>query len=450
MAQRSLPWDGETTGDAGSYSDDNWQDTWARIFHAAAGNTGYANRGPLIDSGNAPNVGLQVQATGPASAAVDVLPGAAFVEGSYYESTATETIAVAANASGNPRIDTIILEKDDAAQTVRLDISQGTPAVTPTPPALTQTAGTLWQIPIADIAVANGFATIGNADITPRAEWANAADGVYLKDVLNNSGATLETGQVVVVDNSADRAASTTTQANHPYPLGVWVGRTNNGDYGRAISKGIGYVEVDGAYTAGQGLMTSTTAGQVTAISSTSRQTGNIGFLLEDSGGAGQLALALIDVRRNLIESALYTDQVAQNTAGPTFTTGADRTVALTTEESDTGGLGALAANQVTIQPGVYHVTGRLNIRGNNPNGTGARLKIYDTTAAADVAVGVNEFVNSNEYQHLEVSAELEFTVASALELRVRITTGNSQAGFALNIAGETEHYAELEFVRLN
>ena len=449
MAQSSFYWTGTTTGDSGPYSASSFRDVIAAELHAWAHGTDYGNRGPLIDSGNAPDVGLQVQITSPASAAVDVLAGAALVEGGLYLSDATETLAIAANSSGNPRIDTVILRKDDIAQTIRLVVKQGTPAVTPAPPALTQTAGTMWEIPLADVAVANGFVSIAAADLTPRAEWGNAADGVYIRDVLNNSGITLESGDVVIWDVSANRAVTTTTQENHPSPAGVWVGRTNNGDYGRVLAHGVGLVRVNGAYTRGAGLYSATTARRAVAIGATTRQTGNLGFLLETTAGAGTLALAFIDARRNLTEYAEYSYTVAQNTTGPTFASGADRTVPLNLEEYDPGNIGGVSANQVYLQAGIYGVVGRVTVKGPAGSASETRLKIYNATAAALLLTGENLTANVNEEQTLIISGYFALTLASLIELRIRVTT-TTQAASALNVAGESEKYATLNFERKN
>lgn len=449
MTQTSRPWTGTTTGDAGAYSDSQWRDSWAAAYHAWAHGTGYGNRGPIIDSGDAPNTGLQVQATSPASASVEVLPGAALVEGGLYLNDATETLSIAANSSGNPRIDTIVLRKDDIAQMIRLTVKQGTPAATPVPPALTQTAGTMWEIPLRDIAVANGFTSIADTDITPREEWANAADGVYIKDVLNDSGGTLETGDVVVWTDANDRAVTTTTQENHPFPAGVWVGRTQNGDYGRVLTLGIGWVRVSAAFNDGTGIYTATTAKQARANGATTRQTGNLGFLMGDSTGAGQLVLAFIDARRNLVEYARYTYTVAQNTAGETYASGADRTVPLNTEVADPGNIGSLSSNAITLQPGRYFVNGTVGMRGNNSSGTDARVFLYDTTNSAELLTGPNNRQGANAHADVWTFGYIEVPAQIVVELRTRVSA-TTQAAQPLNVAGVTETYSILTFERPN
>lgn len=441
MSQLSLPWTGIVTGDAGPYAAVNhWQTLWRYTLHGLR-----ANMGPLIDSGSAPNLGLQVQATSPASAAVDVLPGSALVAGSFYLNDAIETLSIAANVSGNPRIDTVVLTADYTAQTVRVEVLTGTPAATPAPPALTQVVGTEYQIPLADIAVANGFVTIGNGDIKPRQEWANAADGVYLKDILNNSGVTLETGDVVIWDTSADRAVTRTTQFNHPLIAGVWVGRTNNAGYGRVLQQGIGYVQVDGAYARGTGLYPSTTAGQAGGVSGV-QNNGTLGVLLEASTGAGQRKLAIINVQRRITAFAAFSYTVAQGTTGLAYTAGADRTVALNTTDANLGGVITLAANQVTLQPGIYGIQGRVNTYNNNSL---IRAILYDVTNAVNVLIGNNVQNPTNLSFETIVGGYLIVIAPTTYELRMRVTV-NTTAGQALNIAGQSEKYAVLEIMRIS
>lgn len=294
MTEISRPWTGATIGDAGPYS----ADQWAHLQRNAMGFND-PDSAPLLGSGAAPEVGLTVAATSPASAGVRVFAGSALVQGTYYETDATVTLAIAANASGNPRIDTIILRKDFTLQTIRLAVLQGTPGATPVAPALTQSDGVMWESPLADIAVANGFSTIVAANITPRRVWQNAADGTYLLDVLNNTAGILECGDIVINDSTADRGAKTTTTARDKNVIGVWMARTAAGGYGRVIAMGIGYVKTSAAATRGDFLAVSATAKQADVIAGGAAATVSkariIGTALETTTGSG-LCLALINI----------------------------------------------------------------------------------------------------------------------------------------------------------
>jgi hypothetical protein len=253
--------------------------------------------GPLIGSGVSPDEGLWVKANTPAAANVVVTSGSAMVHGVHYRNTADLVLSIAANTSGFTRIDTIILRKDWTAQTIRLVVKQGTPAASPVAPGLTLTDGVLWEIPLADITVADSFVSIANTVIKPNRHYTNAADGVYLLDILNNSGVTLETGDVVVWDHTADRAIKTTTTEWNPEVAGVWVGRTVAGGYGRVQVKGIGYVRTTAAVTTvGVPYVTSTTAkGAVeTSYSVGNSSLATFARSLDTTGAAG-ICLMFID-----------------------------------------------------------------------------------------------------------------------------------------------------------
>lgn len=432
MTESSRFFQGTSVGDAGPYSSDQFAEYVRDILHASARMTGYGNRGPFIDSGDAPNVGLQVVATNPASTNVTVMPGAAVVDGTFYINDADEDLAIAANASGNPRIDTIVLTKDSTAQTVRMAVEQGTPAATPAPPALTQSAGTEWQIPLADIAVSNGFVSITDTDITPRHEWANAADGVYLKDIMNNSGVTLETGDAVIWDTSADRAVTTTTTLNDPLLAGVWVGRVQDGDYGRVLVKGVGLVRTTSALARGVGIVASGTVRQFASMGTSI--VGGYGHMLEASG-AGELALAYIDIPRVLPRAACFIYELAQNTAGSTYAAGADRTVLFNTELYDDNSIATLASNQVTVAAGTYRISAAVAIIGAATGGNVARLILNNITAGADVHRSLNHGAAAGARLILHLQCTLTFTVATTLELRIRVVGNTTQAPEAVNVS---------------
>ncbi len=290
MTQRSLPWEGSVLdgypGDAGPYSYQDWERLHKGIVAPGAFRP---NAGVLFgsDSLDLSRRGLEVVASSPAAASIAVRPGSALVQGTFYHSDAVETLAIAANASGNPRIDTIVLRKNTGAQTVRLAVLAGTAAASPVAATLTQNVN-IWEIPLAYVAVANGFSTITDADISQVAEPANGADGVYLYGILNNSGGELKTGDVVIWDTSENKAVTTTTVANDPRAAGVWVGVTPAGGYGRVQTDGVGLVRVTGALARGTVLTTSTSAKAAKAGGSPA-----FAFTLEATSGAGLVTAAI-------------------------------------------------------------------------------------------------------------------------------------------------------------
>lgn len=247
MTEFSAFWNGTSVGDATAapYDANTEFANWSRAIIGYGANRN--NSGVLYGSGSeaAQLEGVQVTANSPAAMNVLVNIGNALVHGTWYANDSALTLTVAANASGNPRIDTIVLRKTWASQQVRAAILTGTPAASPVPPNLTQSDGTTWEIPLADIAVANGAVSITNLNITPRAEPTNVSDGVYLDRLLNNSGTVLANGTVVGIDTSANRAANTTySHATRPPTIrvGTWLARTAAAGFGRIMNSGIGNI----------------------------------------------------------------------------------------------------------------------------------------------------------------------------------------------------------------
>lgn len=97
---------------------------------------------------------------------VHVRAGRASVRGHWFLSDAQETLAIAANASGNPRIDRIVLRLDPSSNEATLAVLTGTPGTVPTAPSLTQTDTGVYELTLAQVAVANGAASISALNVT--------------------------------------------------------------------------------------------------------------------------------------------------------------------------------------------------------------------------------------------------------------------------------------------
>ena len=296
----SFPWAGTSPGSAGPYSNTQFAAFQQGLFNRQ-GDPG--DSGPAIYSGIPASVpanlrlgfGFDAMQHGAGNMSVDVYPGTAVVQGVWAQLTAIQNMTIGANASGNDRIDTVILHADFTAQTVTLQVKQGTPAATPAPPALTQSAGSIWEIPLADVYVINGAVSIQQAGITPRQVWAGASDGVYLP-VFNNSGQTLTPGQVVVWDTSAAQAVKLTTTGGDATVAGVVVGRIPSSGIGIILVRGIGWVYLAGGATNGQQVITSTVSGNGNpqAVGTTPYA---FAYALQTTGGNG-LCLCYVDASR--------------------------------------------------------------------------------------------------------------------------------------------------------
>lgn len=165
MAEYSRPWDGVILGDAGPYTADQWWELY-RTLHIDSDEVD--ERGPvagMLDE-------LEVIPTTPASMNVIVEPGVGLVYGGWYLNNNDLTLAIAANPGPGARYDRVILRASWAAQTIRTVILQGVAGGGV--PALTQVAGTTWEIPLAIVYVAQGAASIQAIDITDSRQFVNA------------------------------------------------------------------------------------------------------------------------------------------------------------------------------------------------------------------------------------------------------------------------------------
>lgn len=130
---------------------------------------------------------LAVTTTGAANGSANVSAGHILIagatgQGAYYayNDAATTVGPFAANSSGNPRIDVVVVRvTDSASPSVALAILQGTPAASPTAPTVTKTTGTI-EVALAQVAIPNGWTTsttlsAGNiTDVRPKSFVVNS------------------------------------------------------------------------------------------------------------------------------------------------------------------------------------------------------------------------------------------------------------------------------------
>ena len=100
-------------------------------------------------------------------AGVSIAPGACQIQGATgYEENAV-TLEITPNSANLPRIDTVVARLNDNSdfRSIYFDILEGTPAVTPTAPALTQ-SDSIWELGLCNIARAANSSVITNSNIT--------------------------------------------------------------------------------------------------------------------------------------------------------------------------------------------------------------------------------------------------------------------------------------------
>lgn len=140
-----------------SYTQTHWS-TAITIMAACSGHEGIAH-----EQLN------EFDATVPSANTVRVQSGQAIVDGRWYESNDNEDVTIPdAVGAGNTRIDRVVLRTDWASFETTIHRIAGTDAVTPSAPALTQTSGTMWDMPLYQ-ALVN---TSGTVTLTDERYWA--------------------------------------------------------------------------------------------------------------------------------------------------------------------------------------------------------------------------------------------------------------------------------------
>lgn len=170
---------GKSTGQTGTYFHSDLMRAFSIMNNGVV--AGYENE-------------LEVTAAGLAME-VTVDTGLFFMEGHpLYFSEATDVV-ITANASGNPRIDVIAISftmpgenEEGSAEIIAI---AGTPAGSPTAPALTQTSA-LWQESLAEVAVANGASAIALGNVTDDRTYSTGPlfDGSVTTAVLADGAVT--------------------------------------------------------------------------------------------------------------------------------------------------------------------------------------------------------------------------------------------------------------------
>lgn len=219
MAETSYPFDSN-----GLPTESEWSTFFKRMIPDGV------LRGSLDElQGFADSTGMQVK----------VRTGEAYVQGFYYGNDAVKTVAVTAADPSNPRIDRIVLRLSPSSNSITAVVKAGTPAGSPSAPALTQNS-TTWEIPIALVAVAAGATGIAAGNVTDERQWTSMYDEQLLTfsalDVLavtTGTGSrlmpwpgkilgvwpwanTAPTGASLIIDVNKNGTTMYTTQANRP------------------------------------------------------------------------------------------------------------------------------------------------------------------------------------------------------------------------------------------
>ena len=152
MTEISRFWDGTVLGDAIQVTQTEFcEQYWRAILN------GSGNRGPLENWLN------EMEVTGTTSP-VSVNTGSAIVYGHPYVSDTPVSVSIPTPAAGLERYDRVVLRCDWPAQEVRIARVAGVAAAAPAVPSLTQSAGAVWEVPLATVLVDDaGVVTVTDA-----------------------------------------------------------------------------------------------------------------------------------------------------------------------------------------------------------------------------------------------------------------------------------------------
>ena len=136
---------------------------------------------------------LAVTEHDPVALAVDVDTGEAWINGYWYQDTASLVKTLAAADPDLDRIDLIILRLDTTENLkISCEVLTGTPAGSPEAPELTQTDAT-YEIALAEVLVEAGVTSVSNAKITDVREYAMAPNADKLDGYDASDFATITT-----------------------------------------------------------------------------------------------------------------------------------------------------------------------------------------------------------------------------------------------------------------
>lgn len=136
------------------------------VYDRAYDSNDFANYfSELVGNGVVYDVSTALKVLTSSGMSVSMQAGAAFLLGRKYENTAAMTLTLGTANGSLPRYDRIVIKLDKTARTITAYVLAGTPASTPTAPALTQGVD-VFEISVARILVGAGVSSITPSDIT--------------------------------------------------------------------------------------------------------------------------------------------------------------------------------------------------------------------------------------------------------------------------------------------
>jgi hypothetical protein len=121
--------------------------------------------GNLVSNGIFYASATNLQATPGNGLAVSVAAGSAWINGYRYENTDDLNLPLTTANGSNPRIDRIVVRLSQVSRNIQLAVVDGTPAATPSAPALTRTSD-VYELGIADVLIPAAAISIATNNIT--------------------------------------------------------------------------------------------------------------------------------------------------------------------------------------------------------------------------------------------------------------------------------------------
>jgi len=162
---------------------------------------------------------------------------------------------------------------------------------------------------------------------------------------------------------------------------------------------------------------------------------------------AGNLQVVIVGGRVGMYRDYIHVqDRKAMGADGGGFTLGAWRTRDINLELDDTGAICTIAANQITLQAGVYRCL--ITCPAIRAHHHQARLR--NITAGLTMVLGTNEYTISTDTISTRsvVMGRFTLAVASVLEVQHQCTATQAGNGFGTSCGFGFEIYTDAEFWR--
>jgi hypothetical protein len=167
---------------------------------------------------------------------VKVNSGQCWMRGHYGRSSSQKIVTIAASNPSNPRRDAVILRVDFTDNQIELDVLTGTPAGSPTLPAVTQNTS-LWETYLADVTVPAAAVTITSGNVADKRVY-TTAQAKYSRSTGQSIVSSIQTDiqYTVVEQQSGDVQANSTLSQFTLLRSGLWSLSANGGFVGNSAA----------------------------------------------------------------------------------------------------------------------------------------------------------------------------------------------------------------------